>query len=546
MKVSLVNSQDHSSKWTIRGLLMALWLSHVIVNFLWLKIDTRPPFWDMAGHAVAALRIARLPFITDFPTAIRGLSTVGAGGYPPLVYLISAPLVFLFGPAVDVLLGGHALFLGILLCSTYGIASAFGGRKSGLLAAFIVSMYPIIYGLTRHYLLEVPLVAMVTLATWLLVCTRDFARRGASIVCGLSLGFGMLTKWTFLVFVGGPFLIVAVRTLRCRSSDRLLNLALALIGGAIVAGPWYLYNLATFPGVLRQAAAYGRAESDPMVFSLGSWLYYLRGLVNDQILLPFALFFVLGLILLLIQRNRGVMTAFLLCWIVLPYLVFSGFGQKDIRFTIPYLPAMAVVTASGFTQFRWPKLRTGMLIFLALYAIFQFAGLSWGLSNRLLAGVLPPRIQVRLGSESILFYTESVHIASPPRSENWQAQFMLHRIVDSATTLTNSRPLMLTVLPDAPFFEPNVFIYYADVEQLPIQIQSVTGVLPINDARTKIFASDYIVTKSGDLGPLWSVQDAGVFTEELEDKVSELGAQFKLIETYPLPDGSIGKLYQHK
>ncbi len=170
LKEAEVTPHNQRVAWITRGLLVALWLGHVVVNFLWLKVDTRPPFWDTAGHAMAALRIARLPFVADFPSTIQGLLAVNVGGYPPLVYMISAPLALLFWPAADVLLGANALFLGILLLSTYGIACAFGGQRDGLLAAFIVSMYPIIYGLTRHYLLKVPLVAVESL----LVVSRQY------------------------------------------------------------------------------------------------------------------------------------------------------------------------------------------------------------------------------------------------------------------------------------------------------------------------------------------------------------------------------------
>jgi len=461
------------------------------------------------------------------------------------VYLVSAPLALLFWPTTDVLLGVNALFLGILILSTYGIACVFGGQETGLLAAFIVSMYPIIYGLARHYLLDVPLVAMVTLAVWLLVRTEDFGRRGAAIACGLSLGLGMLTKWTLAVFVGGSFLMAAVRALRVRSRRRLLNLGLALVVGTVVAAPWYLYNLPSLLNFLRLVGTYGRAEGDPAVGFQQLWSFYLRAFVNDQVLLPFALFFVAGLILLLTMRKFRYRTALLLCWIVVPYLAFSNFGNKDIRFTIPYLPAVATITALGLVRLRPQGLKIGLITLLALYAVFQFVGLSWGLSSRLPVGLLPPWISVRIGSSRLHLYAEGVHIASPPRAEDWQAQAMLCDMMSSGEVTADAEPLMLTVLPDAPCFEPNVFAYYAMIKRLPIHVQRVTGVFRVDDARARVLASDYVVAKTGDQGPAWSVQGAGLFTEELHDPSSELGRQFELIGEYNLPDGSVAELYRH-
>ena len=535
-------SREQCMAWVVYGLLLLLWLGHVGANFVWLKADTRPPFWDTAGHAMTALRVARLPFVTNPPAAIQGLLS---GWYPPLVHLVSAPLALLFWPTVDVLLGANALFLGILLLSTYGIASAFGGRKAGLLAAFVISMYPIIYGLTRHYLLEVPLVSMVTLAVWLLIRTEDFERRGVTVECGLSLGLGMLTKWTFVVFVGGPFLVVAVRALRARSRRRLLNLALALILAAVVAAPWYLNNLTTMPFLARLAVAYGRAEGDPAVGSQGSWLFYLFSFVNDQVLLPFALLFVVGLIVLVRRRGYDYAILLLLCWTVLSYAAFSNFPQKDTRFTMPYLPAVAAISALGLIQIRRRELRIGLIALLILYAFFQFAGLTWGLSGRLRGSLLSPWVAVRIGARPLRLYAEGVHIASPPRVEDWQGQAMLYDVMSHREVAADAEPALLMVLPDVAWFEPNVFAYYTMAERLPIHVQRVTGVSRADEARAQVLTSDYVVAKTGDLGPSWSVQDAGLFTEELHDPSSELGRQFELIGEYPLPDGSVGELYAY-
>jgi hypothetical protein len=68
--------------------------------------------------------------------------------------------------------------------------------------------------------------------------------------------------------------------------------------------------------------------------------------------------------------------------------------------------------------------------------------------------------------------------------------------------------------------------------------------LEVSDARAKILASDYVITKTGNLGPAWSLQQAPLFSEELRDPTGELGRQFELVGLYDLPDGSIGELYR--
>jgi len=498
----------------------------------------------MAGHAMTAMNIARLPFLTNFPTALRGL--LATNGYPPLVYLVSVPLVLVFWPTADVLTGVNALFIGILLLSTFGIARAFGRRWAGLLAAFMVSMYPIIYGLARHYLLDIPLVAMVSLSIWLLVLTQGFERRIAAVLFGLALGLGVLTKWTLAVFVGGPLLVVIAQVFRKRSGCRLFNLALALALAAIVAAPWYLYNLSSVLGFLKLQSMWARSEGDPLVGSWAAWLYYLRALANEQILLPFLLLSVAGLVLLLTARQPRDAILLLLGWIVLPYAVFSIFINKDPRFTLPCLPAIGIMTAWGLMQINSPKVKVGLIILTILYAAIQFTGLSWGLSRRLPSGWLPSTVNVRVGAESMRVYAEGVHIANPARTEDWQAQNILHDMLRFERQRGSKQLLVLTVLPNRPYFESNVFSYYALSEQLPIHVQSVTGIMWVDDARQRVMNSDYVVAKTGDQGPAYTVQDAGQLTDELQDSASQLGRLFVLMREYPLPDGSVAKLYQRK
>jgi 4-amino-4-deoxy-L-arabinose transferase-like glycosyltransferase len=535
---------DRRAAGTALGLLSALWLAHAGSNLAWLKMDTRPPFWDMAGHAITAIHLSQLPFRTDLAQALQEWFTSSV--YPPLLAWISTPLGVLFWPTSDVLAGVLSLFLGVLMLSTYGIASRFGGRRAGLLAAFIVSMYPLVYGLERHYLIDVPLMAMVALSIWLLLHTERFERRGVCVAYGLSLGFGMLTKEAFAIFAAGPCLVVILFALPERSRRKLLNLALALAACALVAGPWYVVNLLPKLEFLGRMPVYALAEGDPAIASLGAWTYYLRAFVTDQVLLPLALLFVAMLVPWLLARRSRYEIAFLLAgWIVLPYLAASAFINKDARYTMPYLPAVAIITALGLVRLRPRAVRVGLSVALVFYAAVQFLGLSWGLSSRLPAGLLPAQVSVQVGSASLPIYAEHVHIASPPVGGDWQAQRVLQTVMDTSVARSQTAPLKLAVLPDAPGFEQNVFRYYALIERMPIEVVNVTGVVEIADARQQVLSSDYAVTKTGDLGPAWSIQQSAQFTAALDDPASDLGRQFALVGEFGLPDGSVARLYQH-
>jgi hypothetical protein len=166
--------------------------------------------WDRPAHLVRTL------IYNDMLQAvnIRSIFEVLTWSWnrPPLSHLVAVPLYRLFGASTDVALMGNAVFVAMLLFSAYGIGKRLFSRQVGLLAAFLVSTYPILFSISRMPYVEYSVGAMVTLAVYLLVACNGFRHRGSSLLLGLVLGLGILTKWPFVAFTGGPIAYVAVRS----------------------------------------------------------------------------------------------------------------------------------------------------------------------------------------------------------------------------------------------------------------------------------------------------------------------------------------------
>lgn len=533
--------QRRCPPWRSCAFLAVLVLVLSAANLAWLKADTRPPSWDPAGHAIATIRLSRVPLLPDPLQAVQQWFTQAE--YPPLVYWLSAPLAHLFWPSADTFAGIHALFLAILLLATYGLARSMGGTGAGLLAACVVGLYPILYGLERHYLLDFPLTAMVALSNWLLIRSEGFRERRTAIAYGASLGLGMLTKWPFALFVAGPFLVtVAFRVGRERAGWT--NILWASGTGFLVAAPWYIANFRSTIAFAASQSAWAQAEGDPLLGSIVRLKYYALALVEQQILLPFAVLALLGLLVVVTRRGLRHDTLFLLSWIALPYLYFTFAANKDPRFTVPYLTALAIFSAQGLAWLKPRAVRAALTALIALYALLQFSGLSWGLSQRLPSGVLPPRVGIHVGSHLLPVYSEVVHMASPAAPEDWQEQAMLHDLLATMSPQNGTRHAVLSVLANAEFFEPNAFTYYALAERLPVDVLYLPDPFRSHGAREKLAKSDYVITKTGDLGPAWTTKETSELTQELLTPLSELGSQFELVGGYPLPDGSEGRLYR--
>ena len=88
---------------------------------------------------------------------------------------------------------------------------------------------------------------------------------------------------------------------------------------------------------------------------------------------------------------------FLLCWILPAAVFFVVIPNKDGRFIVPLLPALALMTAAGIRQIPWKALRMLTWAFLVVVGGYQFYTISFGW----------PRVQEH-------YYTH------PPTKQDWR------------------------------------------------------------------------------------------------------------------------------
>jgi hypothetical protein len=516
-----------------------LCLAHLVANVIWLTVDTSPPFFDMAGHALATQRILALPFTSDPRAAIDGL--LHPSLYPPFVYWLAAAVAALTRPSSDVMCGVITGFFCLLIVCTYAVTRRFSRPRTGLLAAFLISMYPIVYGLSRYYLLDVPLTAMTALAVWLLLRTERFSRLGASCWLGIVIGLGMLTKWTYPLYVAGPLIMVLAATLRTGTRREARNVAVAAALAAALAAPWYLTSIPELKRQLVLNRLYAAVQQNPSAASLDGWLYYARYVVREQIFLPLAVLWAVSVVILLRRRPRDPATHVLMAWTAVTYVAMSLITVKTSRYTMPFLPAGAAMTAIAVDGLRREWLRRSLIAAIVAWSLVEWAGLSWGLgaSDR-----GPPRLAL-FGKEDLTYYCEIAHIATPAARQDWRIADILRDARGPSRFGPPGSPIRLTVIPNAARFETNVFQYQAGLENRPLIARFVASVELIPDAVEQLRNSDYVVTKTGFQGAGYGGQ-VPTCNALLRDPTSDVGRQFELIGTYPLPDQSRAELYRHR
>jgi 4-amino-4-deoxy-L-arabinose transferase-like glycosyltransferase len=188
----------------------ALWLIHVGMNLWWRYVNVMILGWDRPAHLVRSVEYLHLlqPFSLD--GALNALTNHSF--YPPLFHLSAAAFFALFGISADAAAMTNAVYLAVLLFSIYGIGRHLYDEATGLLAACLVSLFPILFNLARYTYIDFAMLALVALSVLLLLKSNGFRDRRWAYLLGVALGLGLLAKWVFAVFAGLPCLYVLLRS----------------------------------------------------------------------------------------------------------------------------------------------------------------------------------------------------------------------------------------------------------------------------------------------------------------------------------------------
>ncbi len=234
-----------------RGHLWALFslLSfHLLANWAWLSSNVTLVGWDQPSHLWKSLVCNELLRQSNPVSLFQAI--VLSKFRPPLLFFSTVVFYRLFGLSTDVALMSNSPYWALILLSTYGIGKRVYDRNVGLLAAFLVSTFPLIFSLSRSFYFEFALAAMVSLSIYLLLLTEGFRDRRYSLLLGISLGLGMLMKQSFIAFLIAPLAFVVARSdisahavpKDIRSFSNIKWAAFSSVPGLLLAAFLYLPN----------------------------------------------------------------------------------------------------------------------------------------------------------------------------------------------------------------------------------------------------------------------------------------------------------------
>ena len=479
--------------WALVG---GVFLVVLAVAIVWLSIDRHPPEWDHANHLEHAVRCSRDLAAGDLRAALAHSSF-----YPPLVPC-AAGVVFPWWPS-DIAFAEVVIlaFLGIGMAGTYVLARRFAGGAGAVVAATLFGTAPFMVNQVLRFQLDTPLASMVAVSLVALLASGHFESRPWTIVTGLLLGLGMLTKPTFFVYVGPACLLVLAGV---RGRRGWIHVALAAVLATLVALPWYGSRLLGLPLQIQNRSFKQAVEAgfpDPLSpFSLAYYpLNFPRAFGVVAVLL-----LVLGVGQVIRRRQWFVLAG------LAPLVVFLVLQNKQVRYLLPLFPMAAGAAGAGFAAL--PRaLRGAAAVALVAGAALQLSVTAFGRPATVahVAGVAGAPLAD----------------PAPPSRTDWGHR----RILDLIVRDSGGAPSTVSVAANHSEFSPSNFRYYAAHDDLNLRIARAWDDDPVG--------VEYMILKTGDIGPPWTIDKPRRIAERLaaDDALRRL---FPVLGEFPLPDGS--------
>jgi 4-amino-4-deoxy-L-arabinose transferase-like glycosyltransferase len=567
-------------------ILGGIWLIGAIVDRLWFAIDRSVPGWDQSDYLTGAMnywKALQNPqwFSGEWWTSFWLLSSK----MPPFVYISTAPFISVFGAGADQSTLVNLLYSAILLGSVYGLGTRLFSTQVGLWAAGLCLLLPGLYVIRLDFLIDFPLVALVTLsfccltlwwletngpapeaatsktltdrpsAKWAIPATLRLHRFGIPIsirvhpwlwalAFGFAFGFALLVKQPAIFFLFVPIVWLGILALRQRAWMKVIQLIFGLAIALSICLPWYRTNwLLILTAGKRATVDSAIAEGDPPLTSLDAWTFYLKelpGLVSFPI-------FVIGLVGLILYWKRAVVSRELA--VVGGRFVTStdygglrkkgyrqsvyAFWWQSVRWLLVFLIGAYLLCSLNINKddrYITPLLPVlsillaqGLVLFPDRLRLFRW----WAVS---LAGVL---MVLNLAPLGMLPSLSDDHQRHAVLGGDWHQTDVVNAVIQAEPYLRNT----VGVLPSVAEFNQHNLNYFGVLRNFQVYGRQVgTKVRQVDsDARSL----SWFVTKDGDQGSIRRPDAQTALTTTIANS-----PDFQVQQSWSLPDRSQLNLYR--
>lgn len=377
-------------------ILLSLFAFHCLINFIWLRADSHPLGPDEIFHIqdylsfhtqIKTLDLKHDSLFTLVKKVWHSLN-VTENTWPRGVYCLTYILMAFFRHSIFAMKMTNMVYVALLIIAVYGIGRKCFSHETGLLAAFIVTMYPALCGSARIYGFDFPLTAMTALSVLCMLLSENFRRREFSVLFGIVLGSGLLVKGQIVFFIGGMlgwslwhfFVVKELNDLTRRKKNIFIAIGISLL----ISSVWWLGNVEANGRFLYEHFVMRQTIYIP---SNTGWLGVVDGIMRSVLFYPrffighlsplFCGFFIFALCVC--ARQHFQYKTLLFFWILFPYVVFTVMGQKNGRYLLPSYPAIALLTGHGLLQIKSMKIKKMLVVSVLVLGIAQFLKLTFNI-----------------------------------------------------------------------------------------------------------------------------------------------------------------------
>jgi 4-amino-4-deoxy-L-arabinose transferase-like glycosyltransferase len=383
-----------------KNLITCLLTVSLIFFLVYLRFDNTPPHWDAGRHYYNSTKYWEW-FSAIFTSKYINVRLDAAVAffrsylyYPPFVYWVSLPFQAIFGRTYQASLASNFVWIFTLgtLTNLWLKRLSFDKLPRFVSLAFLLGS-PFIIGQSREFQVDLPLLTMLMITFWSM--ERMIQKFDFKNVAIFSFVFclGVMTKWSYGLFVLPILLVYIARFVylmrkynQVSFSDISFSVYTFILSIFGICSLWYLPNIVRLKlDLFQNSQTAGLNEGDPQGFTVESFLFYAKVIVNEYLWLPWLIFFmtIFGLGVFAIAKQKSRLSSFLkpnkftfaillaIFNFGLMYIYLMKQGNKDTRYAIVLYPSLVLFLAIC-SQFLIYLDKTKTLKYISIIASFLF------------------------------------------------------------------------------------------------------------------------------------------------------------------------------
>jgi len=520
--------------------LIIIILFFLSANLIWFKLDQAPPSWDQSHYLMAGEGIYKALTKDGIIAATKAFSnelTTKA----PLITILPIPFYLLLGEHYTSALLVNVVFLFLCSYCLFKLVALISGKNEALLSVFVLNTFPLVFAMSREFLVEYGLAAFVVMWMYYLFKSNYFEDRKNSCILGVVFGLGMLMKVSFPIYIIAPtsfLLVTRIIELKRLPVRYITNMLAVFLIGFMIAGMWYIKN---YHSVIWFAFSAGFGNMAKLSWgenmsATEAIMAYWSSIVNSGISGYYFLFLIFFIIFNCIYLIRGkpflnirrtyMFSLFL--WFIVPFIVFTSGVGKDYRYTAPYLPAIAIFISLSLNRFTSIRPGKYLLFIFLLFPLFAYFYTSF------------PTKRFDIHFRGLMLLSKNLFHAHPPVREKWPLEDVI-KFIQKDAARTNNTFALATLLFNHHYMNFINLDYYVKRNNFSICFDFNEPTENLEKIMEKISErSDYLLVKSAEPGPDYT-NTRNIQVLELLNK-GELN--FRQIVTLSLPDQTSLTIYK--